>query len=256
MKKEFAEDRRYKILRLISQKRRVSVDVLARQFKVSDATIRKDLEFLKRQNLIHRTHGGAISRDSVIFEFDYSEQTKRFPEEKKRIGEEASKLVKEGEVIFLEASTTVLQLARAIRDRTNLTVVTNSLDIAGELRGRSGINLILIGGTLKKKTQALIGSLAETCLSQLRLEKAFVGISALDIEHGLTMATLEEAQTMKKIYQAANRIIALSDSSKFGKQNFAYIGPVNSIDVLITDQGIPQEMRRKMEKMRIEVIVT
>ena len=192
----------------------------------------------------------------MIFEFDYSEQKKGFPEEKKRIGQEASKLVEEGEVIFLEASTTVLHLARTIRDRTNLTVVTNSLDIASELRGCSRINLVLIGGTLKKKTQALIGSLAAACLSQLRLDKVFVGVSALDIEHGLTMATLEEAQTMKKIYQAANRIIVLSDSSKFGKQNFAYIGPVNSIDVLITDQGIPQEMKRKMEKMRIEVIMT
>jgi DeoR family fructose operon transcriptional repressor len=253
MKIKFAEDRRYEIFRHISQKQRVTVDELALRFKVSGVTIRRDLGFLKRQNLIYRTHGGAISQNGNIFEYDYSEQTKRFQEEKKRIAKEASKLVREGEVIFLEASTTVLQLARIIRNKTNLTVVTNCLDIAGELRGSIGINVILTGGTLKRKTQALIGPLTEMCLNQFRLDKAFVGINALDIDYGLTMPTLEEAQTRKEIHKAANKVIVLSDSSKFGEQSFAYIAPVSSIDVLVTDRNMPRKMKRQMEKMGIEV---
>ena len=255
MKKSFAIERRDQILRFITQKGRITVDELIDKFKVSGATIRRDLEFLERQNLIQRTHGGAISRSRVIFEPNYSEQMERFLEEKRRIGKEASKLVEEGEVIFLEASTTVLQLAKCIRGKRNLTVVTNSLDIARELEKSEGIDLILTGGTLKRRTHALIGPLAEVSLSQVRLDKAFVGISALDISCGITMATLEEAQTRKKIHEAANEIIVLSDHSKFGRQNFAYIAPINSIDVLITDKGIPEEMKREMERMGVEVRV-
>jgi len=255
MKRSFAIERRDQILQFITQKGRITVDELMNEFKVSGATIRRDLEFLERQNLIQRAHGGAISKNRVIFEPDYSEQMGRFLEEKKRIGREASKLVEEGEVIFLEASTTVVQLARCIRNKRNLTVVTNSLDIARELERSEGIDLILTGGILKRRTRALIGPLAEVSLSQVRLDKAFVGISALDISYGMTMATLEEVQTRKKIHEAANKIIVLSDHSKFGRQKFAHIAPVNSIDILITDKGLPEEMRREMEKMGIEVKV-
>lgn len=253
MKKSFAIERRDEILRFVTQKGRVTVDELIDEFKVSGATIRRDLEFLERQNLIQRAHGGAISKSRVIFEPDYSEQKERFLEEKKRIGREASKLVEEGEVVFLEASTTVLQLAKYIRNKRNLTIVTNSLDIAREFDRNEEVDLILAGGVLKRRTHALIGPLTEASLHQVRLDKAFVGISALDISHGITMATLEEAQTRKKIHQATNKIIVLSDHSKFGKQNFAYIAPVDSIDILITDKGIPEETKREMEKMGIEV---
>jgi len=253
MEKRFAIERRDKILRSITQKGRVTVDELIDEFKVSGATIRRDLEFLERQDLIQRAHGGAISRSRVVFEPDYSEQRERFLEEKKRIGREASKLVMEGEVIFLEASTTVLELAKHMKDRRNVTVVTNSLDIARELEGNEGIELILTGGVLKRRTRALIGPLAETSFKQIRVDKAFTGISALDISYGMTMATLEEAQTRREIHQAANKIIVLSDHSKFGKQQFAYIAPVNSIDTLVTDKGIPEETKREMEKMGIEI---
>lgn len=253
MEKTFTIERRDKIFRCITQKGRTTVDELIDGFKVSGATIRRDLEFLERQGLVQRTHGGAISQSRVIFEPDYSEQKERFVEEKRRIGREASKLVKEGEVVFLEASTTVLQLTKYIRNKRNLTIVTNSLDIARELEGNKGIELILTGGTLKRRTRALIGSLTEASFEQIRVDKAFMGISALDISYGITMATLEEAQTRKKIHQAANKIIVLSDHSKFGKQNFAYIAPANSIDILITDKGIPEGTKKEMEKMGIEV---
>jgi len=253
MQGSFAIERRDQILQLVTRRGRVTVDELMDKFKVSGATIRRDLEFLERESLVQRVHGGAISKSQVIFEPDYSEQMGRFLEEKRRIGKEASKLVEEGEVIFLEASTTVLQLARCIRDKRNLTVVTNSLDIAQELEKSKGIDLILTGGTLKRRTHALIGPLTELSLGQVRLDEAFVGISALDISHGITMATLEEARTRKKIHESANKIIVLSDCSKFGKQSFAYIAPVSSIDILITDKGIPEEMKKEIERLGIEV---
>lgn len=253
MKKTFPLERKDQILELITRKGRITVDELIEKFMVSGATVRRDLEFLERQGLITRAHGGAMSKSRVSLEPDFFEEKEKFLEEKKRIGEEAAKLIEEGEVIFLEASTTVLELARNLKDRRNLTVVTNSLDIACELEEGKGINLILTGGNLKRRTHALIGPLAETTLSQMRLDKAFVGISALDISYGITMATMEEAKTRKDIAKASNKVIVLCDHSKFGKQNFAYVGPLESIDILITDKGIPDEMRKEMERRGVEV---
>jgi len=253
VKKSFPIERKDQILDLITRKGRITVDELIEKFKVSGATIRRDLEFLERQGSITRAHGGAMSKSRVSLEPDFFEEKEKFLEEKKRIGEEATKLVEEEEVIFLEASTTVLQLARNLKNRRNLTVVTNSLDIACELEESKGISLILIGGNLKRKTHALIGPLAETPLSQMRLDKAFVGISALDISYGITMATMEEAKTRKDIAKASNKVIVLCDHSKFGKQNFAYVGPLESIDILITDKGITDEMRKEMERRGVEV---
>jgi len=253
MKNPFPLERKDQILDLITRKGRIAVDELIEKFKVSGATIRRDLEFLEHQGLITRAHGGAMSKSRVSLEPDFLEEKGKFLEEKKRIGQEAAKLIEEGEVIFLEASTTVLELARNLKDKRNLTVVTNSLDIACELEESRGIDLILIGGNLKRRTHALIGPLTETTLSQMRLDKAFVGISALDISYGITMATMEEAKTRKDIVKTSNKLIVLCDHSKFGKQNFAYVGPLELIDILITDKGIPDEMRKEIERRGVEV---
>ncbi len=253
MKKTFPLERKDQILDLIVRKGRTTVDELIDMFKVSGATIRRDLEFLERQGLITRAHGGAMSKSRVSLEPDFFEEKEKFLEEKKRIGQEAAKLIEEEEVIFLEASTTVLELARNIPNDKNLTVVTNSLDIAQELDGKEGINLIITGGSPRRRTHALIGPLTEATLSQMRIDKAFVGVSALDPTYGITASTLEEAQTRKKIVKASNKIIILSDHSKFGKQNFASVNPLPSIDILITDRRISEEMKVEIERLGVEV---
>ncbi len=253
MEKTFPLERKDQILDLITRKGRITIDELIEKFKVSGATIRRDLEFLERQGLITRAHGGAMSKSRVSLEPNFFEEKEKFLEEKERIGEEAAKLIEEGEVIFLEASTTVLQLARNLKNRRNLTVVTNSLDIAKELDGKEEISLIISGGSPRRRTRALIGPLTEATLSQMRIDKAFMGVSALDPIYGMTAPTLEEAQTRKKIVKASNKIIILSDHSKFGKQNFACVDSLQSIDILITDRGISEEMKVEMERLGVEV---
>jgi len=253
MKKTFPLERKDQIFDLITRKGRITVDELIEKFKVSGATIRRDLEFLERQGLITRAHGGAMSKSRVSLEPDFIEEKEKFLEEKRRIGEEAAKLIEEGEVIFLEASTTALELARNIQNNKNLTVVTNSLDIAKELDGKEEISLIITGGSPRRRTRALIGPLTEATLSQMRIDKAFMGVSALDPIYGMTAPTLEEAQTRKKIVKASNKIIILSDHSKFGKQNFAFVDSLQSIDILITDRGISEEMKGEIERLGVEV---
>jgi len=253
MKKSFPLERKDQILELITRKGRITVDELIGRFKVSGATIRRDLEFLEHQDLITRAHGGAMSKSRVSLEPNFLEAKEKFLGEKKRIGEEAAKLLEEGEVIFLEASTTVLELARNIRSKNNLTVVTNSLDIAQELDGSEGIDLIITGGSLKRRTRALIGPLTEVTLVQMRIDKVLMGASSLDPTYGITMATIEEAKTRKDIIKASNKVVVLCDHSKFGKQNFAYVGPLEWIDILITDKGIPDEMRKEVERKGVVV---
>lgn len=255
MEKAFPLERKDQILDIIRHKGRITVDELIETFKVSGATIRRDLEFLERQGLITRAHGGAISKERVALEPNYFEEKERFLEEKKRIAREAAKLVEEGEVIFLEASTTVLQMANFVTDRRELTVVTNSLEIAQELRGREGISLIVTGGALRKRTNSLIGPLSELCLSQIRLDKAFIGISALEFSLGITTPTLEEAQTKKEVVKAANQVIALSDHSKFGEQNFAFVMPLEKIDILVTNKGISSFSKEEIEKKGVKVVI-
>ncbi len=255
MQKTFAVERKDQILGLIQQKGRVTVDELVKNFGVSGATIRRDLEFLEYQGLITRAHGGAVSKSRVSLEPDYFEEKQKFLEEKRKIGKEASKLVEEGEVIFLETSTTVLEIAKNIKNKNNLTVVTNSLDIVRELYQAKGIDLIMTGGNLRRRIHALMGPLAEVTLSQMRIDKAFMGVSALDIDYGMTTATMEEAQTRKKIIEASNKIIAVTDHSKFGKQNFIFVIPIEKIDVIITDKGISSQIKKGMEKKGIEVRV-
>jgi len=255
MQKPFAVERKDQILGLIQQKGRVTVDELIKSFKVSGATIRRDLEFLERQGLITRAHGGAISKSRVSLEPNYFEEKQKFLEEKRRIAKEASKLVEEGEVIFLESSTTILELAKNIKNKNNLTVVTNSLDIAQELYQAEGIDLIMTGGNLRKGIHALMGPLAEVTLSQMRIDKAFMGVSALDIDYGMTTANVEEAQTRKKIIEASNKIIAVTDHSKFGRQNFIFVTPIEKIDVIVTDKGVSLQIKKEMERRGVEVIV-
>ncbi len=255
MLKDFAVERRDRILGLIQKKRRVTVDELMENLTVSGATIRRDLEFLERGGLITRAHGGAVSKSRVSLEPDYSKEKQKFLEEKRKIGKEASKLVEEGEVIFLESSSTVLEMAKNIANINNLTVVTNSLDIVRELHQAAGIELIITGGSLKKRIHALMGPLAELTLSQMRIDKAFMGISALDIDHGMTTATVEEAETRKKIVEASNKIVVLTDHSKLGKQHFIFVATIEEIDVICTDKGISRKTRKEMERRGVEVRV-
>lgn len=255
MKRIFSLERRDRILDIVRHKGRITVDELIETFKVSGATIRRDLEFLAHQGFIIRAHGGAISKGRVALEPDYFEEKERFLEKKKRISREAAKLVEESEVIFLEASTTVLQIANFIADKKSLTVVTNSLEIAQELKQGEGINLIVTGGVLKRRTNSLIGPLGELSLSQMRFDKAFIGISALKPSFGVSTPTLEESQTKKEIVKAANQVIALSDHSKFGKQNFAFVMPLEEINILITDKGISSFFKEEIEKKGVEVVV-
>jgi DeoR/GlpR family transcriptional regulator of sugar metabolism len=210
------------------------VEDLCRQLKVSAATVRRDLDELERNGAIRRVHGGAVSVESRLEESVFEDKTALAVREKRRIAEAALQFVEPGETIYLDGGSTVLELARLLRDRTNLTVVTNSLHAAYELAGR-GPRLIVIGGELRRLSQTLVGPLTRLLLQELHLDKAFMGTIGFAAREGLTTTDPSEAFTKKAVMGQSRRVIVLADSSKAGKVSFASAGRWEDIHVLITD---------------------
>ncbi len=250
-----AEERRSKILELLEQEQAVEVSSLVKMFNVTGATIRRDLEALEKEGLLRRTHGGAILPQSISYEPLYSSQKRKNLKEKIAIGKRAAELINDGDTIFIESGTTNFQIAKNIKGRHNLTVVTNSIDIASELLNAKGVHVIITGGDLRKETVALVGPLTERVLSELKVDKAFLGISAIIPGKGMSTASIVEAQIKQLIIQMGREIIGLADHSKFGKEAFAFVAHTKVLNKLITDSGIPQEYIEALKEEGVEVIV-
>jgi DeoR/GlpR family transcriptional regulator of sugar metabolism len=167
--------------------------------------------------------------------------------EKRRIAEVAAAMVAAGDTIYLDGGSTVLELARLLRDRTNLTVVTNSLQAALELSGR-GPRLIVIGGELRRLSQTLVGPLTRLVLGELHLDKAFMGTIGFALEEGLTTTDPSEAFTKQLVMRQARQVILLADSSKAGKVSFARAGSWDEVHVVVTDRQVDGAFARELAK--------
>ncbi|MGA3180717.1 MAG: DeoR/GlpR family DNA-binding transcription regulator [Verrucomicrobiota bacterium] len=211
------------------------IEDLCRQLKVSAATVRRDLDQLERNGAIRRVHGGAVSVESRLEESMFEDKTALAVREKRRIAEAALQFVEPGETIYLDGGSTVLELARLLRERANLTVVTNSLHAAHELAVR-GPRLIVIGGQLRRLSQTLVGPLTRLLLQELHLDKAFMGTIGFAAKEGLTTTDPSEAFTKNAVMGQSRQVIVLADSSKAGKVSFASAGRWESVHVLITDK--------------------
>src|SRR5581483_1477623 len=251
-----AEERRFRIREILSLRRTVTAAELCESLGVTAATIRRDLAVLERDGVLVRSHGGAVSRmSSTKFQPSYETLARSNSEEKRAIARATEHLVLDGDTIFLEGSTTVYELAERLHARNRLTVVTNSPTIVCQLQRSSGITVLCTGGDLQKDTFYFSGEWAQRALSEIRVDKAFLGVSAIDPAYGISTANHAEAQVKKMIVRAAKTRIALADHTKFGRQSFAYVGPVNDIDVLVTDAAAPGKDLRQLRELGVEVIV-
>jgi DeoR family fructose operon transcriptional repressor len=249
------EERREYLLNIIGKVGSVKAIDAAKTLGVSETTIRRDLNKLSRKKLLKRTHGGAINITSVGQELKYDIQKEKFIEEKKRIALAAASLVDEEDVVLIEAGTTGYQTALNITNKKSLTVVTNSCDIA-VLLGKTNpqYNIILSGGILNNETHSLVGPIADSTFKSVFVDKAFIGISGLDIEKGITAVDQIEAQTKKYIIRCAKQVIALCDHSKIGHVAMNYVAPVKEIDILITDDQADRDFIEKLKELEIEVM--
>src|SRR5438067_1503726 len=232
---------------------RVLVGDLARHFDTSQVTIRKDLEVLDVQGIVHRTHGGALpAHEGALEDPTLREKEKLHRKEKLHIATAAAHLVKEGQVIILDSGTTTTAIARALRNFRNLTIITNAVNIAAELSGAT-VEVILTGGTLRKNSFSLVGPIAEETLRRLNADLLFLGVDGFDVHYGLSTPNLLEAKVNRVMVEVAKRTVAVCDSSKFGRRSLSLIVPTSALQEVITDRGIPKSDLRALKKSGLEV---
>lgn len=242
----FSEERRRQITSLLAQKQRVTVNDLSCQFGVSEPTIRKDLAHLEQQGVLMRTHGGAILAIPGAGDPGFALREQLQQVEKERIGAAAAALVQDGDSIALDASTTALCVARHLKDRNEVTVVTNGLRIALELADSPGVHVMIPGGSLRKESLSVVGTWGEPSLQQINIHKAFLGAKGFTLTEGLTDVSNDEVKLKQAFARAAKRVIAIVDASKWGQIALATICRLDAIDLIITDARAPQEMVREI----------
>lgn len=243
------------IRQLVEDNGRSTVTELSAIFEVSEATIRRDLEEMDSLGWIRRQHGGALRAIPSVAEPPVLHRVTEQEPEKRRIGRAAAKIVNDGETIFLGSGTTTLQVARNLAGREHLTVITNALNIATELLNHDGITQIVTGGLLRTSELSLIGHITELALKELRADKAFLGIRAVDVHYGLTSDYLPEVMTDRALIEFASEVILVVDHTKFGRVSNSFVAPVTDIDVVISDDKVPPETLRELKQLGIKVII-
>jgi DeoR family transcriptional regulator of aga operon len=225
------------ILDRLSGDGNVDVAALARDLGVSSASIRRDLRTLEERRLLSRTHGGAVG-PGVLYELPLRYRSAHREEEKRRIAAAAAERIPEGAAVGFSGGTTTTEVARAIAERRELTVVTNALNIAWELAVRPNLKLVLTGGVVRGKSYELVGPLAEASLPLINLDIVFLGTDGISLEAGLTTHHEVEAHTNRALIGRASRTVVVADSTKIGTVAFARICEISSIQELITDRRV------------------
>ena len=242
-----AERHKY-ILESLAKNGFIKVNEIAKELEVTPVTIRKDLKHLEEKKLLYRTHGSASPVNPLTSDIDVHEKEKLRKEEKKRIATAAAKLIEEN-------GSTVHTFAEHITPINHLTVVTASLKTSLLLNTINNIEVIQLGGIVRKNSFSVIGDYTSLFFEQITCSKLFLGVDGIDLEYGITNSNIEEAVLNKKMIEASLRTIILADSSKFGRRGFGKICSLDCIDVIITDSGISQSMAQAIEEMGIELIV-
>lgn len=250
-------ERQEKILELLQKEKSVKIKDLAHFFDVSILTIRRDFDELSERGQINKVYGGAVlPEESLILpgqSFFYS-RLKKHHTEKRHIAESAAALVQEGDVIALDIGTTCLELAKQLKNRRNITILTNSIPILLELMN-SDLEVYSLGGQLRGSQLSLYGSIALHSLEDFVISKAFIGAGGITLENGLTNYHRDSAELCTAIIRRAERTILLVDNNKFGKNASAVIGPLEIVDTIITDNGILPQYANEITARGIKLII-
>jgi DeoR family transcriptional regulator of aga operon len=247
------EERRQYILRLAQDNGRVLVEELSQMLGISSITIRKDLDQLQNRGVLQRTHGGAmLPNPGSLADPTLQEKERRFSVEKKRISEAAVKLVHEGQCILLDSGTTTTAVAKALKSLSSLTVITNAVNIASELNG-TDFEVLLTGGSLRKNSFSLVGPLAEDMLQDMHADILFLGVDGFDVEAGLTTPNLMESRVNRAMVNSSSKVVAVCDSTKFGRRSLCKIVDASAIHHVITDRNISGSAAERIRNVGIEL---
>ncbi len=253
----YAEERQQAIAALVMSRGRASVAELAQAYDVTTETVRRDLAVLDKAGVLRRVHGGAVpARALPLVEAGVGERDTTRAAQKDAIAAAAVDFFPlTGASVLLDAGTTTARVASHLPTDRELTVVTNSVPIAGRLATMPSVNLQLLGGRVRGVTQAAVGDQVLRVLETLRVDIAFVGTNALSVRHGLSTPDTEEAAVKRAIVQAANFVVVVADSSKVGEEDLVSFAPIDSVDTLITDDDIASTDRDQLTEHGVEVVI-
>ena len=247
------QDRLGFILEQLSSRSSVDVAALAERLSVSQASVRRDLQLLESQQLLTRTHGGAVA-SGVLYELPMRYRGGQRHEAKRAIARCAAALLgQEVSSVGLNGGSTTTEVARALASHAGLRVVTNALNIAAELAVRSHIELVVCGGSARSESYELVGPLAELTLANINLDVAIIGVDGISPTAGLTTHHEVEAQTNRSLLRAAERVVVVADASKIGRRGFARISDIGAVDDLVTDDSAGDDDVAALERAGVRV---
>nr|WP_319556845.1 transcriptional repressor AgaR [uncultured Vibrio sp.] len=231
------------------------VDEFASQYKVSAVTIRHDLNLLEKEGCVFRCYGGATLNPNFAFDQPLYRKDQLNRSAKQRIAQAAAALVKDGEAIILDSGTTIGLMPQYLTSKQQLVVMTNALNTANQLSNIENIDLHVVGGRLRRASCSLIGHHGEQQIRSYLFDKLFLGVDGFDLQSGITTPDSHEAQVNRAMCDVTRQIIAVTDSSKFGRKSFCMIRPASQIDVLVTDSNIPHATHQALLDMGVEIIL-
>jgi DeoR family transcriptional regulator, fructose operon transcriptional repressor len=221
----------------------------------SEATVRRDLEWLEQKGFLERTHGGAILNQRVVFEQEYQQRAQHFPEEKKAIGELAASLIEEGDIVFINSGTTATQVLHHIPRTPRITVFTNNISALVDI-GDPGFYLFLTGGEYQARSNSLAGRFAFDNLNLVFANKVILGVDGISLKHGLTVPTNPEAEVVRKmIERTKGQVIVVADHSKWGAVSNFQVANIDEMDKLVTDHSFSRRAIKDLAGYSIETLV-
>jgi len=247
-----AIERRNKILAILQDESRVVVSDLSALFKVTEETIRRDLEKLEKEGLAKKTYGGAIINESLNVDLPYTVRKKANVPSKQYIAEIISSMIEDGDHIMLDASSTAVYVAKHLKHKKNITLITNSIEILLELSDVVGWKILSTGGALKEGALSLVGYQAEKMINTFHVDKAIISCKGIDIEKGITDSNEMDAHIKKLLLNSANTKILAVDNSKFDKISFTKIGDLVDLDIIVTDSEPDEKWKKIFNSMNIE----
>jgi len=248
-------ERQRAIINRVREEGIIRVSRLSELFQVSQNTIRRDLQKLEKNGVVKRTHGGAILKGFNNLDLPFTAREDKYREEKQAIGYKASQMINSGDNIILDAGTTTAQIAKSIKGKRDLTVITNAVNIALELADCREIVTILTGGIIRQITNCLVGFQAEEFLRKTHVDKAFLAAGGVTIEEGLTNPNPFEVGVKKAMIEAAEEVILMVTHNKFGNVTLAPIAPIEAVHKIITDKEVSPKYIEIFQQKGIEVIL-
>lgn len=250
----FIEERKQKILDLLQETEKVTVNQLSEMFNVSNATIRSDLRDLENEKLLRRTHGGAIRNSKSSFEIEPHKRDEN-GEIKDSIAKEAIKFVDDGDTIAIDTGSTCYAFAKLLGTKKNIRVVTNDFHIAVLLDQFETIDVYFVGGVIRKHYNCTIGSFGSEPFENIVVDKAFMGTNSFTLSKGATTPDIGQAEMKRLLISIADKVFILSGSQKFGQNSFVTFAETSQIDVIITDSKLSKNHHEGIENSGIEVMI-